>query len=57
MICPLCNSKLNVKYSREDGFTQVRMRECEQSDCKFKTLTLEKPYQNELETEIKEIES
>ena len=57
MICPDCNSKLTVKYSREDGFTQIRLRECQRSDCDFKTLTLEKPYQNEFETEKTEVES
>ncbi len=54
MICPECNSKLMVKYSREDGFTQVRMRECERSDCDFKALTLEKAYHKEKESENQE---
>ena len=52
MICPECMSKLVVKDSREDGFSQIRLRFCQQHDCDFKVLTIEKPYLNEPETEI-----
>ena len=42
MICPECLSKLMVRDTREDGFIQIRLRVCTNSECDFEAITEEK---------------